>query len=112
MTTTDQSPLSDLGLLRSSLLLLALFDVLLPVIDMLVVQGDEHGLWSVLALIIAPVMAPLLVVVVLFDYIMSRVRAADAQGDERAKFARIARINLIAIVVLLLFWVPYFVWLL
>ena len=53
-------------------------------------------------------MAPLLAVVLLFDYIMSRVRAADATGFEHDRFVRIGRIELAVMVLTLLFWVPFF----
>ena len=59
-----------------------------------------------------PVLAPILVVVILFDYIMSRVRAADADGLLRTRFTRMARIDLLVMVVTLLFWIPYFIWIL
>ena len=46
--------------------------------------------------------------VLLFDYIMSRVRAADAEGAERARFVRIGRIELAAMLLNLAIWIPYF----
>ena len=54
-------------------------------------------------------MAPLIIVVLLFDYIMSRVRAADAEGVERDRFARICRIELGMLLLTLLIWVPFFI---
>jgi len=72
------------------------------------VPGTEgHTTWSVLVGVVAPVMAPLLVVVILFDYIMSRVRAADSTGDQRALYIAIGRTELAVIALSLLFWVPY-----
>jgi hypothetical protein len=68
-------------------------------------------LWTVLTTVIAPVLAPLFIVVILFDYIMSRVRAADADGELRGLFVSIGRIELAVIGICLLFWVPYFIFL-
>ena len=94
---------------------LALLNVALPLLNLLVpfaASGDDRNLWSLLATVIAPVLAPILVVVILFDYIMSRVRAADADGLLRTRFTRMARIDLLVMVVTLLFWIPYFIWIL
>ena len=97
--------------MRQVLLGLALLNALLPIAYVLgfaVADSAERSLREVIATLIAPVMAPLFAVVILFDYIMSRVRAADADGEERARFAAIARIELAVIAITLLFWVPYF----
>ncbi len=102
--------LVDLGLLRQALLGLALVNALLPILHGLGPSAAtaERSLWDIFATLIAPVMAPLLVVVILFDYVMSRVRAADAAGDEQARYAAIARLELAAIAFSLIFWGPYF----
>ncbi len=65
--------------------------------------------WEIAAVYIAPVNAPIILVVVLFDYIMSRVRAADSSGETRAGFVLIARLELAMIALYLAYWVPYFV---
>lgn len=114
MISKHNSLLETLGFLRVALLLLALLNILLPLIEILIplTAGDEgHDFWSIMTGIIAPVMAPLLVVVLLFDYIMTRVRAADAADDDelRRGFIRIARIELAMLGLMLLFWVPYFI---
>lgn len=101
----------SLGVLRLALMTLALLNMLLPVINMQL--GDTtpgyHGLWHITATIVAPVMAPLFAVVLLFDYIMTRVRAADAEGEERALFTRIGRVELAVMLATSIFWVPFFV---
>ncbi|MCP4392571.1 MAG: hypothetical protein GY802_30055 [Gammaproteobacteria bacterium] len=53
-------------------------------------------------------MAPILIVVILFDYIMSRVRAADAQGDEGRYYLLLCRIELFFIGMMLAYWIPFF----
>lgn len=110
MNTEDNRPLSSLGLLRITLLALSLANLLPPLGALLAGQAGTatEGFWPVVSGLISPVMAPLLLVVILFDYIMSRVRAADAEGIEREGFARIARIELAVMAINLLFWVPYF----
>lgn len=97
--------------MRQVLLGFALLNILLPILHWLgptATAGAERSLWEILATLIAPVMAPLLIVVILFDYVMSRVRAADAEGDEQARFAAIARLELAVIAMSLIFWGPYF----
>lgn len=111
MTANENKLLPDLGFLRLALLAFALLNILLPLIETLVplaASGAEHNLWSVATTVIAPVMAPLLMTVILFDYIMSRVQSADAEGAERAHYAAIGRIELAVIALNLLFWIPYF----
>ena len=107
----EQPLLPKLGFLRASLLLLALINLLPPLVELLLADprsADIEGAWQVISRVVAPVLAPLLVVGLLFDYIMSRVRAADAEGDEHRRFARIAKLELAAIILNMLVWVPYF----
>ena len=111
MTSKPENPLPTLGFLRIALLWLALVNVALPLADLLFAfsaGSDRHDFWPVLVQVIAPAMAPLMVVVLFFDYIMSRVRAADAEGAVRTGFIHIGRVELAAIGLLLLFWIPYF----
>jgi hypothetical protein len=112
MTSKDNNWLPALGFLRIALLGLALLNILLPLIGIafpLATDGHERHMWTILTSVIAPVLAPLFIVVILVDYIMSLVRAADADGELRAVFVTIGRIELAAIGISLLFWVPYFV---
>ena len=115
MTSKHNGLLDRLGFLRMALISLALLNILLPLIEILApmsAQGDDHNLWPILTTIVAPVMAPLLLVVLFFDYIMSRIQAADAEGTQRKNYTLIGRIELAVIGFNLLFWVPYFIWLL
>jgi hypothetical protein len=111
MTSHTDNLLSALGVLRIGLLALALINIFPPLIEIVfpvVVNTDGHSFWSVLTSVITPVMAPLLMVVLLFDYLMSRMRAADATGPERASYVTIGRIELAILGLTLLFWVPFF----
>ena len=115
MTTTDTNGLPELGILRSALLIGALINMLLPAIGLalsLVTEWSDSGLWSAIVIFITPVMAPIFVVVIFFDYVMSRLRASDTEAGEEqcAHFAAVARIEMTAILLSLVFWVPYFIW--
>ena len=110
MTVSEYNLWQSLGFLRLALLALALLNTLLPLVGILAgIGAGDHGLWNLAVTMITPVMAPLFVVVLLFDYIMSRVRAADAEGERRALYTRIARVELAVILLTLLFWVPFFI---
>ena len=100
--------LASLGFLRQALLGTALFNMTLPILHALLDDGGTRSLWDIFATIIAPVMAVIFPVVILFDYVMSLVRAADAEGEQRAHFAAVGRIELAVIALTLLFWIPYF----
>ena len=107
-----QSVAARLGLLRLALLLLVFLNILLPAADAVLGPfgvGDEMSAWQIIVVYITPVMAPLLLVVVFFDYLMSRIRASDADGGEAVHYRVIARIELAVIGLTLLYWVPFFV---
>jgi len=107
------SSLAALGFLRLGLFTLVILDLLLPgaylLAGMVAGQAAEQAAWATIPTLIAPVMAPILLVVILFDYTMSRVRAADEQGGARAHYLRLCRIDLMFIGLLLLYWVPFFI---
>lgn len=113
MTERSISVIETLGFLRLALIIVAFINLLIPIVDSQLVEqagsGGGPSLWNIVATYIAPVMTPLLVVVILFDYIMSRVRAADSEGEERARYVFIGRIELTVIAITLLYWIPYFV---
>ena len=58
---------------------------------------------------IVPVMAPMLIVIMLLDVIMAKVRAADDQTSSGDLYRMISRVDIILIIVMLAFWVPFFV---
>ena len=104
-----------LGPLRMGLLGLAIADVLLHAVWLLIGPGEgiEPGRlgWQAIPAIVAPVLAPILMVVLLFDIIMSRVQAADDPANKASRYRLIGRIDLVFIALLLLYWVPFFVYL-
>ena len=110
MNAQQISLVATLGTLRVGLLALALLNLIPPIIEFIAPtdRDAEPTAWSVLSTVIAPVNAPLLIVVILFDYIMSRIRAADNNEGEGPRFARIARIELAVMALNLLIWGYYF----
>jgi hypothetical protein len=112
MVSTLKTQLASLGFLRLGLIGLAIVTMLIPIVEWVVIQllGElgEHSLLSLSAGLIAPVMAPMLIVVILLDIIMSKVRAADDPDGSGDLYRMISRIDTIMIVVMLVFWVPFF----
>ena len=115
MTATSRSGhrLASLGFLRLGLYGLAILNILIPacysLVETLSGSAIDESLVSIIATLVAPVMAPILLVVILFDYVMSRIRVADEQGDLRAYYLLIGRIELLLIGIMLAYWIPYFV---
>ena len=112
MVSTLKTQLASLGFLRQGLIGLAIVTMLIPIVEWLVIQllGEisEHSLLALSAGLIAPVMAPMLIVVILLDFIMSKVRAADDPTNSGDLYRMIGRVDTITIVVMLVFWVPFF----
>ena len=103
--------LSSLGLLRLSLLALAIINILISIINSLLDSpthsSNSGALWEVLATLVAPVMAPIFIVLIFLDFIMSKVRAADAIGDARQHYITISRIELLMLGIMFAYWVPF-----
>jgi len=91
---------------------MAIISMLLPMLEWVLVQltGEltERSLLSISAGLVAPVMAPILMVVLLLDMIMSKVRAADDPGSSGDLYRTISRFQTVLIVIMLVFWVPFF----
>ena len=96
----------DLGFLRITLLLLGILDTLIAPApgSYAIKQGYE-----VIPTLIAPAAAPIILMVILFDVLMSKVRASDAMGDERRKFRTIMWAELAVVAFMLFGWMPYFI---
>ena len=104
--------LRALGILRLSLLAFALLNTLPPLLvqfGVITVDAGEETFASIFLQLVVPVMAPIFLVVILFDYVMSRVQAADAEGEAADRYATIARIELWVMLFTLLVWIPFFV---
>ncbi len=112
MSSSSDSWVDSLGWLRLSLFAFTLLNIAISIVEHQLLSSpgaaEQLTVWTIIALYVTPVMAPLFVVVILFDYVMSRVRAADAEGDESLRFRNIARLELAMILISLLYWVPFF----
>lgn len=97
--------LYNLGFLRISLLLLGICDTLLapPPGTYAAKQGLE-----VIPTLVAPAAAPIILMVILFDALMSKIRASDTVGEEHKKFRSIMWAELAVVAFMLLGWLPYF----
>ena len=95
----------SLGFLRLSLLILGIIDTLL---------SPEPGTYAaregieVIPTLIAPAAAPIIIMVILFDALMSKIRASDASGEESKKFKHIMWAELLVVAFMILGWLPYF----
>ena len=95
----------SLGLLRICLLGVGIVDTLL---------SPEPGTYAVtqgpgvIATLIAPAAAPIIIMVILFDVLMSKIRASDASGEESKKFKRIMWAELLVVAFMVAGWLPYF----
>lgn len=64
--------------------------------------------WAMVSTLLAPVLAPLAVMVLGLDALMSRVMMADTEGDARAHYRRVMWTDLGIAAVTVGFWTPYF----
>ena len=108
-----KSALRLLGALRFGLLLLVVIDIVLPAAWLVIrlmndIEASYTG-WQSFPVLIAPVLAPILFVVLLFDIVMCSVHAADNPGEAGDRHRLIRRIDLLFIVLLLFYWIPFFV---
>lgn len=115
MRELSNSPgmLSLLGPMRIGLFALALLVTLLSGIDWLLFRppgsGSGETPWDLASGMIAPTLAPMILVLILFDWIMSKFRGSDDEDPAAPRFRRLQRIAGIALVLSLAFWIPYFV---
>lgn len=109
----SQGVLSLLGPMRIGLLAIALLVTLLSGIDWLLFRppgsGSGESVWDLVSGMIAPTLAPMVLVLILFDWIMSRLRGSDEEDPDAPRFQRLQRIAGIALLLSLAFWVPYFI---
>ena len=95
----------SLGVLRTALILMAAVTALLVPTPGTPISLDAPAIFSTL---IAPAAAPLIAVVILFDVMMSRIRANDSSGEIRVRFRTIMWMEIIAVIILIGVWLPFF----
>ncbi|TVR58881.1 MAG: hypothetical protein EA420_16645 [Candidatus Competibacteraceae bacterium] len=64
--------------------------------------------WAMVSTLLAPVLAPLAVMVLLLDALMARVMMAEAGDAARTHYRRVLWTDLGVVAVTLGFWIPYF----
>lgn len=67
--------------------------------------------WTMATTLLAPVLAPIIFMLLMLDSLMTKVYMAEKTDDVRAPLKRILRVNLIIGIGLLLYWLPYFYYL-
>lgn len=93
----------DLGVLRIILIATALI---------IAFASPEPGIdaarsgWQMLPTLVIPALTPLVFMVLLFDFMMCRIRMSDAAVRE--KFSTIGYIEVAAALFLLIMWLPFF----
>jgi hypothetical protein len=70
--------------------------------------GSDAALsgWEMIPTLVVPAMTPLVFMVLMFDYMMCRIRMSDEA--ERKKFRTISYVELASALLLLIIWLPYF----
>lgn len=99
------SLLAQLGVLRLGMIVLALSTVVLaPSAGM---HMETSG-WGLVRTVLAPVLAPIMFMLLLLDAMMSRIFMADATGLARERLRHIVILDLALAAGLLAYWLPYF----
>ena len=113
MVSSFKTQFASLGFLRQGLICLAFVTMLLPTVEWLTIkfagEQTEHALLTLSAGLIAPVMAPMLMVVLLLDIIMSKVLVADDPEGSGQLYRIVGRTQIIVLLVMLVFWVPFYI---
>lgn len=94
-----------LGPLRIALITLVVLDLLLRPNP-----GEKinyEGI-RVVSDLLAPVLSPILLMLLLLDAIMSMVYRSDKTGTERKHYLGIVLLDLVLAVVFVLYWLPFF----
>ncbi|MFK7793904.1 MAG: hypothetical protein AB8B89_01010 [Gammaproteobacteria bacterium] len=95
----------SLGFLRISLLALGVFNSFLspepgtPI---------SHEGFEIITTLVAPAAAPIIIMVILFDALMSKIRSSDATGEESKKFKAIMWTELAVVAFMVMAWLPYY----
>jgi len=97
--------LKSLGALR--LTLLATVAALIILVPEAGTETARSG-WEMLPTLVAPAMTPLVFMLLMFDFMMCRIRMSDENESIRKKFRLIGYIELAAALLLLIVWLPFF----
>lgn len=97
--------LKELGVLR--LTLLATVAILIILVPAPGTEAARSG-WEMIPTLVVPAMTPIVFMLLLFDFMMCRIRMSDNDENIRRKFRIIGYIELAAAVLLLIVWLPFF----
>ncbi len=97
--------LNSLGFLRICLLMLGIIDVFLSPTPG--TSPVKEGI-DIIPTLVAPAAAPIIIMVILFDALMSKIRSSDSQGEESKKFKHIMWTELAVVAFMVMGWLPYF----
>ena len=97
--------LSDMKPLRIILISLAIALIILrPAVG----TGMVYQGWAMIPTMLAPVMTPIIFMLIMLDSFMSKILMLDKPVEVRAGLRRVMWINLIVGFGLLAYWAPYF----
>ena len=105
MTSEVKHIIRAFGPLRITLILLVIIDMLLR---------PEPGTrlayegWEMVPGLLAPVMSPILFMLLLLDAIMAMVYRSDKPVEVKARYLIIVMVNIVLAITLLLRWLPFF----
>ena len=105
MLTEFKTIVRTFGPLRIALILLVLLDMLLRP-----TPGGEinyEGI-RVISHLLAPVLSPILFMLILLDVMMAMIYRSDKQGSVRTHYLIIVLFELVLALVFFLYWLPYF----
>ena len=97
--------LRTFGPLRLALIIMVLVDLILRPVPG--TPANFEGA-SVISDLIAPVMSPILLMLLLLDAIMTGVYMSGMQGDTRVRYRYVLLTNLTLAIFFVWYWVPYF----
>ena len=97
--------LRAIGPLRYALIIGVIASVILR--PELGVQVSYEG-WHVVSGLLAPVITPILFMLLLLDAIMAMVYRSDKPVEVKARYMRIVFLNLALAIGLLLYWLPFY----
>ena len=95
----------SLGFLRISLLTLGVINAFLSPQPGTAIN---HAGFEVIPTLVAPASAPIIIMVILFDALMSKIRASDSTGEESKKFKTIMWTELAVVAFMVMAWLPYY----
>ena len=91
---------------------LRLMLAVLTVVNILYVQKPGtppvYSGWDLAPTVLAPVMAPLVLMLLMLDMLMSRVMMVDTKGRARKRLRHVILVEFVLALGLLLAWLPYF----